>query len=362
MNNISKTVVKVICIIVVLLCIVYAVVKFYDNSKNKEGVFKDTTGIGIEDASIELGSINVHNAWVGTFNLAWNEFMDNVIGGPIEFVDGKSSIAEALNKQNFTRNMLSDNSYYIETGNLNYSLRDKIEDNLKDKFNTESEVLDNIEWNNKENEYLIYAMLNKNFTFETPFPKLVDTFGDSSEKFNFFGLVASTENKTFEQVTVLFYNSASDFAVKIDTKEGEELILYRTDSVIRFDKSYNEIVKKTNSYTGRREMIREKDELKVPFINLETNINYDELCNRVIKGTNGAYIKQAVQTIKFGLDNYGGNIKSEAIIYTLMCMSMEEPRYFYFDDNFVLYLKEKAKDKPYFALKVDNTDVLVESL
>ena len=34
-------------------------------------------------------------------------------------------------------------------------------------------------------------------------------------------------------------------------------------------------------------------------------------------------------------------------------------RKFIYNDDFILYLKEEDKEKPYFALKVDNTDVLV---
>ena len=30
-----------------------------------------------------------------------------------------------------------------------------------------------------------------------------------------------------------------------------------------------------------------------------------------------------------------------------------------FDSDFILYLKEENKEQPYFALKVDNIDVLV---
>ena len=37
----------------------------------------------------------------------------------------------------------------------------------------------------------------------------------------------------------------------------------------------------------------------------------------------------------------------------------EKGRDFIFDDTFILYLKESDKSQPYFALKVDNTDVLV---
>ena len=32
---------------------------------------------------------------------------------------------------------------------------------------------------------------------------------------------------------------------------------------------------------------------------------------------------------------------------------------FIFNDDFIVYLKEEDKEKPYFALKVDNTDILI---
>ena len=118
------------------------------------------------------------------------------------------------------------------------------------------------------------------------------------------------------------------------------------------------MIEKTNSYTGPEKLIRGKDELRVPFIKINTDVNYDELCNKTIKGTNGAYIEQAIQTVKFELDNYGGNIKSEAIVNIYLSASLEIPRYFYFNDNFVLFMKEKDKEKPYFALLVDDISIL----
>lgn len=32
----------------------------------------------------------------------------------------------------------------------------------------------------------------------------------------------------------------------------------------------------------------------------------------------------------------------------------DEPRYFYVDDTFAIFLKEKGKSKPYFAGRVDD--------
>ena len=39
----------------------------------------------------------------------------------------------------------------------------------------------------------------------------------------------------------------------------------------------------------------------------------------------------------------------------------EKGREFIYNDDFILYLKEEDKDEPYFALKVDDTDILVSA-
>ena len=98
--------------------------------------------------------------------------------------------------------------------------------------------------------------------------------------------------------------------------------------------------------------------LEVKDIKINDEINYDELCGRGIKGTNW-YIRQAIQTIDFELNNYGGSVKSEALIEALRKAVFETGRKFIYNEDFILYLKEEDKEKPYFALKVDNTDVLV---
>ena len=72
------------------------------------------------------------------------------------------------------------------------------------------------------------------------------------------------------------------------------------------------------------------------------------------------YIKQALQTIDFELNNVGGSVKSEAVIDATQKAWTEKSRKMIFDSDFILYLKEESKEQPYFALKVDNTDILLE--
>ena len=304
-----------------------------------------------------IGNVEGNQVWVGTFNLVWNELIEQ-LGGNVEFEEGNSELANELNKKTFTKEMLNEDSYYIKSDYVSKDLRQTIENDLKNKFNTQSKVLDKIDWNTI-NDYLLYAMLRKEFTFKYPFIEIkAKTFGNSTEKVKYFGLKAHSLDECFEQVDVLFYNSEEDFAIKINTVEGEDVILYRTNQVNNFDSTYKELTEKQSKYTGRKEMIREKDELAVPFIKINAEINYDEICNKHIKNTNGAVIKQAVQIVDFELNNYGGNITSESIVNMYMSDSIETPRYFNFTDNFVVFLKESTADRPYFALYVDNIDVL----
>ena len=54
-------------------------------------------------------------------------------------------------------------------------------------------------------------------------------------------------------------------AIKLKTKEGDEIILYRTDDKKSFDEYYEDIKAKTKNYKGRTEF-SEDDELRVPYV------------------------------------------------------------------------------------------------
>lgn len=352
MKNVSKTVAIILCMVVLLSGIAYATYKIYESLKTGNAKITPTF-------TSKLSNTDTNKVWVGTFNLVWNDFMNDVIKGPIEFEDGESELAKELNKQAFTKNELSEESYYKIQGESTFDLKEKIEKDIKEKFNEESTILDKVDWGNP-NSYTLYCMLKKEFNYLERFPSLNSaSFNDSQEKVKYFGLDSATIYDASKNVEVLFYNSKEDFAIKLKTKEGEEVILYKTTGNEKsFEENYKEVLEKQKNYTGSKVLKEEVDSLKIPFIKLSSEINYDELCGRMIKNSN-YYIRQALQTVDFELNNYGGSVKSEALIEGLQKGIREKVKEFHFDSDFILYLKEENKDKPYFALKVDNTDVLV---
>ena len=352
MNKVLKICIIILCATFILSGVTYATIKIIENVKGKAEITPTYTN--------KLSSTDTNKVWCGTFNLVWNDFMNDIIGGKIEFEDGPSELADELNKQSFTVNELNPNSYFQKHGVATFELKSQIENGIKQKFNEDSKILDKVEWENSE-AYVLYAMLKKEFNYLEKFPKLKDnTFGNSEEKVKYFGIEPDTAQTASKNIEILFYNSKEDFAIKLKTKENEEVYLYRTAGENKsFEENYQEMMKKQAQYTGDKKWNR-IDILNIPFIKINDEINYDELCGRMIKGSNW-YIRQAIQTIDFELNNYGGSVKSEALIEALKNAIFEKGREFIYNDDFILYLKEEDKDKPYFALKVDGTDILVSA-
>ena len=352
MNKVSKVIIAILCISVVLAGGVYATMKIIESFTGKAQITPTYTS--------KLSTMDSNKVWVGTFNLVWNDFMNDVVKGKIEFVDGESELANELNKQSFKENQLSENSYFKIHGQaVGEDLKNKIKNGIKQKFNEDSKIIDRVDWNDS-NGYVLYAMLKKEFEFLEPFSTAMGElqFNNSETKVKCFGVDSSNNPVASKNVDILFYNSEEDFAIKLKTKNGEEVILYKTTGENKsFEENYKELKKQQSKYSGKN-TFEENDMLRIPFIKVNDEINYDELCGREIKNSK-YYIKQAIQTIDFELNNVGGSVKSETMIDATAKAFVKEPRKMIFDSDFILYLKEENKEQPYFALKVDNTEVLV---
>ncbi len=301
-------------------------------------------------------SNQANRLWVGTFQLAWNDLMDGIVKGPVLFTGKTPSVVKQLNNQDFKADQLSENSYYKTYGETSPELKKAIEEGIKEKFGETSDVLDGADWTRANGKYTVYAMLKKDFKFLKAFDKLKsEKFGKSAKKVQYFGIDKKSNHELYDNVTVLFYNSSKDFAVGLLTQSDDIVYLYRTDDNKSFDKLYADMQKKQSAYKDVADF-GEKDELKVPNINLYKLKSFDEVCERQIKGTN-IKIDKAVETVDFKMNNEGVKLKSEALIMTKMTALAPEashPRKLYFNDTFVMFLQERDKQQPYFALRVDD--------
>lgn len=353
-NKLIRLLLWIIIIGVISSGAVYATMKIYENLKGRASLTPTFTG--------KIGDTNYNSIWVGTFNIAWNELVNKY--GKIEFINGNSDLVDELNKQNFKKEQLSEEDYYVKVGATTEKLKDEIMKEVKNKFDiNNSTALEPIAFEDVGTESLtIYSILAKRFEFKIPFDRLgAGRFNDSKDEVEYFGINNLSTEELNKNIEVLFYNNEKEFAVKLKTNGNEEIILFKTEDNKTFEEYFDEIETQSNYYSGNKAFGKE-DELKVPYIDIDTIINYDELCGKEIKGHNGVYIQNAIQNVRFTLNEKGGNLVSEAAVKDQQeFLGGDDTKYFYFDENFVVFLKEKDSELPYMSLKVDNTQILKES-
>lgn len=334
MNKVLKIFVIIICTTIALSGIVYATTVIY-NRYIKNNTSHNITMNPSYQSTLDENTIN--NLWVGTLDLAWKDLEEKIGLNKIELEGKMPQIANDLNESTFSKEMLNPNDY---------------------KINVERTVT---------NGYKIDATLNKELNFLESFDNFSDykwTFGNSEEYIKYFGINNASPEEMNKNVEILFYNKlnngsllSNDMAIKLKTKEGDEIILYRTDDKKSFDEYYEDIKAKTKNYKGRTEF-SEDDELRVPYVKVNGMINYNQLYDKKIKNSKGLYIYDVIQNVNFYLNERGCNLSSKATMVTEYMGIGQDTKYCYFQDTFIIFMKEKNSDKPYFALKVDNNDIL----
>lgn len=356
--------VKIILLIILILLIVCAVCIFI---KKKEGT-KEIEKSSDKEFNIvptmndEIGE---DGAWCGTFQLVWNDLKNEFVKKDVVFLeDRENKMVKNLNEESFKKDMISDDYYYTKFGPKTIRVKEEIEKAIKEKFNQKSDILNNFDWKKEEKEdmmnYIFYAMLYREFEFLKEFDNLgKGKFADKYNDVEYFGIGEDTEEKVGKQITVLYYNSKDDFAVKIATKNKDDVIFCKKPEGKTFKEIYENMMKKEKEYDGIKNF-GELDKFKAPKLKFNKKREYSELEAKSFETADPNHplmqIEKAIQTIQFEINEKGGKVKSEAGIAVLSAMAVsEEPREMYLDDTFALFLKEETKDTPYFAAKI--TDV-----
>lgn len=341
-----------ICIIILIITIFFVLYKY----KNQKNTLTDITVV----PSL-MDKINKDSIWCGNFQLVWNDIKKEIVHGDILFNPQMDTVVN-LNKESFKEEDIPKDYYFKIYGRKNLELKKEIEEEIWEKFKQKSKIISDFNWsedaldNSNSEKYFFYTYLYRNFEFVNKFNILdQESFGEY-DNINFFGVVYG-ENKAKEQIEVLFYNSKDNFAVKLNTKDSDEVIFYKNPEGKTFEEIYNNLLYNASIYKGSSKFNNE-DIFKAPFIKFNTKREYTELENKAFYSYDGkeTYIEKAIQSISFSLNDKGGTVLSESAIETntRSISNRKDGRSFLVDDTFVLFLKNSTKSKPYLALKVDD--------
>jgi hypothetical protein len=310
---------------------------------------------------------NENLIYCATVNLTWNElseFMKGKVtfGQPIETV-------EFLNRKSFTKEMLDEKCYLAYADLVGNDIVNKIVKNLKEKFDETSKI-DFNSLDLKPSDILAYSFLLKILTFEKKFEALDNHLHFSGELVDAFGIKkvgSDTEKKLKNQVYVLHYKNQDDFSISLRTQSQDVIILVKTptadtiENIIKLNETLIEASLK-DSLERPEFRLQKNESLIIPKIEFDLEHHFKEMIGQdlYVDGEHANYfIADAVQFIKFVLNEEGAKLRSEMAIFAYRYMSFNEsrPRQFIFDKPFLIYLKEK--DSPlYFAAWVANTEIL----
>ena len=313
--------------------------------------------------------------WCATFQVAWNRILDDVIGGPLKIANAQP-VADRLNSSLVADNVLPPGDYFAVAGRLEDGIINSIQLEMAQKFPgiqlpDFSEAVG----------FITYGYLDTKVTFTTPFVdakkplKFVDTAG-SIHSVIAFGLHEGTDwklrNQQADQVKVLFsqpgselglYGINTEFALELTADQADQQVIVAVlPRAEQLQASLDDLASRIEKYAPEKHLVKlqDIDTLRIPNVVFNVNHEFTELqgLDKVIQNPGefqNLYIGKAFQSIRFRLDKSGATVISEA--HVIPCAV---PRHFIVNRPFLIVMKRRSEDNPYFAAWIDNAELLQE--
>lgn len=295
--------------------------------------------------------------WCNTFQLAWNELCE-FLGEDVRLEDGPPMVP-ILNEKLSTRADIDEESYVALAGTVGDDIIGRIERALDEKFEglASPELVPDPE-KLAPSGIVAQAYLFKNLEFADPFEPLERSGRFRDKHVRAFG-IADHGRKTKRigrQVLILDHASFKDFVIELRTKSPEDrLILAKVPPKETLLETVRHVLGRAEG--GRRERLVKGDSLVVPKINFDVTRRYTELIgSRVANRKGRGYpVVEAIQRARFRLDEKGALLTSEMHLFALCVVR----HHLVFDRPFLVLMLREGREVPYFALWVDNAELLV---
>lgn len=313
--------------------------------------------------------------WCSSFQLAWNQMKNDVIGEPIQVV-GVEELAARLNTAEQSSADLEPRSFYAAAGRINQGIINRIEKDMAAKFPSHS--LPDFSYISAYPEgILAYSYLMANVPFKYPYRQVINEFifTDSNglktnvDAFGVWGL-HSQYKRMREQAEILYFHEdrnetninlrMKEFAIDLceHSKPYQVVaaVVEPKDSLAQTLDYVRRQITDFNKNSRYRDMTRldDIDVLMLPEMFWEIDHRFDELIGKIVANANPPMpVLEAMQWIKFKLDRCGAMLESEANIRVAAI-----PRFFKFNRPFLVYMKKRDCEQPFFVMWVDNAELL----
>ena len=317
---------------------------------------KGTVVVGHPGCATEKGKNLLYCA---TFQLAWDE-LKKLAGGRVQ-LDKPVALANLLNKGGATREDVPEGSLVAMAVRVEEGAAAKINGELQKTFGQGPDPF--LERIGSGPGLVAYTFLSRDLKFRHPFAALPDAMefrGSGVEEVKSFGFKGDKE--VAEQVRVYGYKTQNDPLVVTlqPEQDGEEILLAQIPSGATLAETIQGALRIREGCKGVGLPLDAV--LQVPMLDFDLRHDFRELVGRrVAQLGEGAEISGALQTIRFKLDEKGAVLRSRAQIEVRSVADPEPEKrmILVFNRPFLILLKRKDRPQPYFALWVDNPELLV---
>lgn len=310
--------------------------------------------------------------WCGTFQLAWNRLAKDILGQPPD-VKGAEAVAQRLNQAQFVENDLPPGSYLALAGFAKDGIADVVQSKMTSVFQKAVEI-DPMD----PGDILAYAYLEASAEFTVPFFDGSEAlcFRDSSGKtveVTSFGIeekYESSHEELRDQVEVLYCHRREmgaelpeEFVIDLCRYSlPNQIVVARIPRQATLSETLDEMESKVRQCARQPDAESDRsfginDVLRVPNLNWEVRHRFAELegSDKLLlnAGFSGYCIVKAIQTVRFRLDRSGATLASEAQV---TCAS--GPVHYVFDCPFMIVMKKRDAERPFFVMWVDNAELL----
>jgi hypothetical protein len=310
------------------------------------------------------GGTNV--IWCGTMQLAWNELC--ALTGEDVHMENEDPAVGQLNRRAVTTEDLDERTFIATAVLADAASLSDLRKRVAAKYNglVTPELIPSAD-TLPQNSVLVYSSLFVNMPFQWAFDRLKRPLRFGADDVTAFGIdddLGDRERLVRSQVKVFDFRDSDNFVVELKTKRARhQLILAKLPPEATLEGTVRSAL--TRMTAPPNQSPSWFNHLIVPIADYDLVRRYPELVGRPLRVQNPSFANQPIiaanQSIRFKLDERGAVLKSESS-YTVAAKYAEQPPDLIFDKPFLVLLKCANSDKPYFAMWVDNTEVLVPFL
>jgi hypothetical protein len=308
--------------------------------------------------------------WCASFAAAWKALGDMAAEPPS--LDGSSALVASLNKAEDPREYTPEEALYTAAGWIQEGVAQKIRDDLRRTFPTKQSP----RFRGVTDDGLVaYAYLEANVKFPNPYYQnerpLVFTDSRGNEtKITSFGIQGDAPYALRLQPHILFFQTHTSESGRVEAREfavdlcadssPSQIVLALVERERTLAATIHQVEEggaKKYQYLDR---IGRDDVLLVPDLLFNISHHFSQLAGKQFRNAElrGQILVLARQDTFFRLDRRGVELRSEAQIGTTI--GIPTPTYFVINRPFLVYMKKRGDKTPYFAMWVDNAELLYD--